>query len=388
MARRPRRQAPPAVPTGRRPNSVGLGQRDLELVLNQIDRPGPGAAAKRRAFVRFEYRCLSVRLDILQKDGAAPSVLVATRNLSAGGLSLLHSAYAHQGAEVLVHLPDLAGQFVPLRGVVRMCRHVQGVIHEIGLQFNQQIDPRQFIRLNEDDARAARPRVDAARLAGTVVCATASDMDRKIVAHYLAGSRITLVAAPTGAEGLARAAEGADVVLVDLELPDMTGEQFLAALAEAGLGVPVIILTSDLPGAAQGKPDAGVATVVLPRPLEREALLTALAEYCLDRQTAGPLTTSLAEGSPNTALVPEFLDFLKTAVQKLEGAIEDDDVDTCRSVAVQIAGVAPTLGFSQIADAAQSVAVGVAASMSVRESESLVRRLIDLCQRTRPSQAA
>ena len=52
------------------------------------------------------------------------------------------------------------------------------------------------------------------------------------------------------------------------------------------------------------------------------------------------------------------------------------------------AGVAPTLGFSQIADAAQGVAVGVASSMSVRESESLVRSLIDLCERTRPAQAA
>lgn len=385
--RRPRTPATPPLPTGRRVNSVGLGQRDLELVLNQIDRPDPGAAAKRRAFVRFEYRCLSVRLDMLQKDGSAPSVLVATRNLSAGGISLLHSAYAHQGAEVAVYLPDLAGRIVQVRGIVRMCRHVQGIIHEVGVQFNQQIDPRQFILLDEDDARAARQRINASRLAGTLVCTTASDMDRKIILHYLASSRIAIVPATTGAEGLARAAEGADVVLVDLELPDMTGEKFLASLAQAGLGVPVIVLTSDV-ATPPDTLDVGVATVVLPRPLEREALLTALSEYCLDRPAAGPLTTSLAEGSPNTALVPEFVDFLRSAVQKLEGAIEYDDVDTCRSVAVQIAGVAPTLGFSQIADAAQSVAVAVAASMSVRESEPIVRSLIDLCQRTRPSEAA
>jgi CheY-like chemotaxis protein len=386
-ARRPRRPAPPAIATGRRPNSVGLGQRDLEVVLDQIDRPGPGAAAKRRAYVRFEFRCLSVRLDILQKDGSAPSVLVATRNLSAGGLSILHSAYAHQDAEVIIHLPDLTGQVVPLRGVVRMCRHVQGVIHEVGVQLAEQIDPRRFIRLDDQDTRAALERVDTSRLAGTVVCVSPSDMDRRIVAHYLSGTRIALVAAATGADGLARAADGADIVLVDLELPDMTGEEFLAALAKAGLGIPVIVVTSDA-AAAPGALQPGLASAVLPRPLEREALLAALGEHCLDKPAAGPVTTSLAEGSPNTALVPEFLDFLKTAVAKLEASIEHDDVDTCRSVAVQIAGVAPTLGFRQIADASQAVAVGIAASMSVRESESLVRGLIDLCQRTRPSQAA
>lgn len=385
-ARRPRRPAAPALPTGRRLNSVGLGQRDLDLVLNQIDRPGPGAAAKRRAFVRFEYRSLSVRLDILQKDGAAPSVLVATRNLSAGGISLLHSAYAHQGAEVVVHLPDLKGQMHPVRGIVRMCRHVQGVIHEVGVQFDQQIDPRKFIQLSADDAAAAHEQVDVSQLSGTVVCITASDMDRKIIAHYLTGSSISLVACSSGAEGLARAGDGADAILVDLELPDMGGEEFLASLAQAGLGEPVIVLTSDAPGAAV--PDPGVPTTVLPRPLEREALVRALGEYCRGKEAAGPVTSSLAEGSPNAALVPEFLSFLETAVAKLETSVEHDDVDTCRAVAVQIAGVAPTLGFSQIADAAQAVAVGVASSMSVAESEPLVRTLIDLCHRTRPGQAA
>ncbi|MFG0284351.1 MAG: response regulator [Phycisphaerales bacterium JB039] len=373
-----------AGPEGR-PNTLGLASRDLEAVLNQIDRAGRVEAPRRRAFVRWEFRRPSVRIDLLQPQGGVISVTVATRNLSAGGLSVLHSAYAHQGSEVLVHMPRLSGSTTLLRGAVRMCRHVQGVVHEIGIEFDAQIDVREFIEIDELGDRFSLEHVDGEKLVGRVLCVTASEMDQKVIRHYLRETQLTMRCAATGEEGLAQTTDRFDLIIADLDLPDMSGAEFVSRLFASGSSSPVIMLAPDSSRATRQRLRTAAAGAYLPKPIDQESLLRAIAEFCLVKGGAGPLISALREGSPNAQLVPDFIAYLKAAVEKLRATIDANDHELCRTISLQIAGVAPTVGFGPIADAAQMSALAVSASMNVREAEASVRALIDVCERAQPA---
>lgn len=49
-----------------------------------------------------------------------------------------------------------------------------------------------------------------------------------------------------GAEGIAASGD-CDLILLDLQLPDMTGQEVLQQLSAAGVTVPVIVLSADDP---------------------------------------------------------------------------------------------------------------------------------------------
>jgi signal transduction histidine kinase/CheY-like chemotaxis protein len=73
------------------------------------------------------------------------------------------------------------------------------------------------------------------------------EITRYLVRQLLPRGRYSLFAASTGAEGLARLREEPpDVVVVDINMPGMTGYEFLASMAGAPslAGIPAIVLTS------------------------------------------------------------------------------------------------------------------------------------------------
>ncbi len=88
-----------------------------------------------------------------------------------------------------------------------------------------------------------------------------------------------VLTAPNGAVGLARAREHApDLVIADLMMPVMTGQQLIAALRAdpATAGVRVVLMTGATP--QPGAPATG-ADAVLPKPFELEELLALV--HCL-----------------------------------------------------------------------------------------------------------
>ena len=93
------------------------------------------------------------------------------RNVSTGGIGLLASRPIVRGqpAEIAIHVSD--GPKIYVAGIVAFCRHVEGVVHEVGVQLfshsNQPIlssDPISAIRNLDWFAgalAAVRPAVEA-----------------------------------------------------------------------------------------------------------------------------------------------------------------------------------------------------------------------------------
>lgn len=135
-----------------RRNTIGLNARDLQALLDRLDGTESSAARQRRASTRQPYRLHCVEVDIQQPDGAWVRAFVACRNLSQGGLSILHNAFLYTGTECRITLPSTDGEPVLMFGRVVRCRLVEKKIHEIGIAFDH---PEEANRTRRDKAAAA-----------------------------------------------------------------------------------------------------------------------------------------------------------------------------------------------------------------------------------------
>lgn len=147
----------------------GLAMRDLEAVkidgvnlradalmdlLTKMDAAGEKGACERRSDERFSYRRNGLLVHLSQPD---VTLVVASRNLSISGFSFLYRQMLYPGTACTVELlPDRRRtadeQPVTAKGKVISCRHIQGMVHEIGVRFNKELDDVRMSRLVGQDA--------------------------------------------------------------------------------------------------------------------------------------------------------------------------------------------------------------------------------------------
>jgi CheY-like chemotaxis protein len=112
---------------------------------------------------------------------------------------------------------------------------------------------------------------------GTVLYIEDNPINTMLVERILrARPGVAFGAAPDGRTGLARAERlQPDLVLLDLELPDISGEQVLAGLraGPATHAIPVIVISADIDPVVHHRILAGGARFVLTKPYEVTDLL-------------------------------------------------------------------------------------------------------------------
>ncbi|MCC6676750.1 MAG: response regulator [Phycisphaerales bacterium] len=366
-------------------NTLGLGPKELLQLHEAMDGKGEATEAKRkRGFVRWPFRSASVPLRLMQPGSCVASELrVACRNLSAGGMSVLHNSYLHTGSKVVVTLPHPADGPVELEGTVNRCRHVRGVVHEIGIQFKKSIQARDFVRLDPFSDCFSLENVKAEDLKGVMVHLDDSAMDQKLVRHFLRETRIRLRSTSDAAEAMQFAREGCDLILTDYYLEGMDGAAFVAQVRAEGIGVPVILATSDTSMVTRSRLSELNVNAFLTKPISQNILMRAIAEFMMDGAASGAPTSSLPREHPNHALVAGFVEQLRLYARQLAEIEARDDAAACRTVCLQIKGSAPAVGFEMIAELADEAVKAVTASMSVAESARQVRALIAACGRAR-----
>lgn len=125
---------------------VRLGPAQRQRLLATLDQRAAGAVKRhRRKSTRHPTRGEMTPMVVIQPGGGVGAFLVMMRNLSAGGLAVVHGGYLHPGTECRVLLARVEGPKVVLAGTVRRCRHVQGSLHEVGLEFDSAIVPEDFV---------------------------------------------------------------------------------------------------------------------------------------------------------------------------------------------------------------------------------------------------
>jgi CheY-like chemotaxis protein len=114
-------------------------------------------------------------------------------------------------------------------------------------------------------------------ITGTVLYIEDNHINTVLVERILhARPGVVFASAADGRSGLARAGQAQpDLVLLDLGLPDISGEQVLAELraTAATRAIPVIVISADIDPAVHHRILAGGAKFVLTKPYEVTDLL-------------------------------------------------------------------------------------------------------------------
>lgn len=144
-------------------DSVRLSPLELERVLNALDQGkfGKGTHKPNRRRPRLVFRQREVPFTIQTYGGGTSEFLVSTRNLSRGGVSVLHGGFVHPGTECRVVLRTLDGERHALEGKVVQCRFIEGRIHEIGVKFSSLIDLGMFCANVPDEPQEITAEIKA-----------------------------------------------------------------------------------------------------------------------------------------------------------------------------------------------------------------------------------
>lgn len=132
---------------------AALAERSLEEELQQKNRRTDDR-------VRYEWRVRSLIRTSQPGSREPQTYLVYTRNISRGGIGLIHGMFLHAGTGVVVMLRTRDGACVAISGLVRWCNHLHGRLHEVGVQFEQPIDLDRFLDVKPPSEEPAQEPVE------------------------------------------------------------------------------------------------------------------------------------------------------------------------------------------------------------------------------------
>lgn len=361
-------------------NTLNMDGASLERFLNSRDskRGAVKDESLRRRHVRWPYRVAALRVEFTHPGGSDTKMMLACRNLSAGGVGLLHRNYVHKGTRCTVFLVDVHQREVGMPGTVVRCTHLDGPVHEIGVQFDAPLDAKQFVRLDPFDDGFSLEKVNPETLKGTVLYVEDSALDQALVRHYLRETQVVLQVVTTIEEAVEKALKHVDLILCDFDLGEHTGVELTQTVREKGISTPIIMLTADTSQVTRQLLSKVSADAFLAKPLKPATLYRAIAEFMVLSE-GGAMMTSLPAGHPSLGLIPTFVQQVRDYAKSLDKAIEAKSFSRCRSLCLQISGAAPVMGFDRLGALAKSAETALSASMSVPESIGPLKMLMTAC---------
>lgn len=359
------------APSSARANSLGIDQKTLEGVVKKLDIPLPKDTKLKRGFVRWPFPEANLELLVLCSGGGTTSVRVAARNLSCGGIGILHRSFLHPKTRVRVRLRSISAGMVEINGAISRCTFKGGVLHDIGIRFDKPIDIHEFSSPDLFDERYTLETISPEEIAGNVLCIEDSPMDAKLVKHFLRATKVSLTVATSCAEALARVKRDIAVILCDYHLPDADAPEIVRRLREAGATAPIIVVTSDNSRTMREILWQMGANAFLLKPLTEVRLHRALGEFLLSSRWSSRSSGGL-DAESLEAMDSAFAEELVAGKQLLVKFVQEKKHKDARVVCSRLAATACRLELSTIAKLAET------AGMALAKTESCEGAILEL----------
>lgn len=365
---------------GHRLNSIGVGEHDVSTLLDKLDERSSNAkTAVKRTHTRLPFRQVSLTMTLEHPGGSRSNVQVVCRNMSRGGVGVLHSGFVHTGTRCTVKMPRTDEKTDCVEGAVVRCSHLGGHVHELGISFDEPIVIERYLKLAPSDGRSTFEKVDPKDLKGTVVALVGSEIDGRMLKHFLSDSPLKIKITSDAEEGVRLMSEACDVAMIDIAVP--CAEEMALAVRRGNKAVPLIAISQDDSRATRAAIDSlGIAGFLI-KPLTNKRVLGMLAD-CLLCESAVPMPES-AEGELSPALVSACVEQLKAITNTLRDAAAGSDAMQCYALCQQLKATCSPIGLQEIDSAAERASKSLSESMSVAESQTVVQDLIRLCERVR-----
>ncbi len=269
-----------------------LARNDDELVqlVERLDRESKAPKNdSRRSGERFTYRAGVIPCMTFDTNGTRRQSVIYPRNISSGGISLVHRGYLHSGTEIHLVLRTRDGEPMIIKGLVRTCRHLSKMLHEIGVQFEEKLDPADFCEPDVIEAAlaAARKHNPLPKLTGRILFVADSADEQRQFQASLASTGVSIeIAGCIGAAIDALKTKNYDVVITDDSLEAITADKLFATLRAQSHTGPIICLTWTLTDEHTAAYDPDETTAFVQRPVDARRLAAQLAEIFPDPKSA------------------------------------------------------------------------------------------------------
>jgi CheY-like chemotaxis protein len=370
-----------------RHNTLNLSADRLDQVMNDLDEAN-AAGSVRRDHSRISFRKPTVEVEVFQPSGGSVNFCVASRNLSRGGLSAVHSSYMHVGSKCRVKMLHKTEGEQWLAAEVVQCRHVSGRIHDVGFRFAKEIDVNDYVRVDPLSQTFSLERVDPSKLSGRILLVTENEIDRKLVEVYLSETSLRMIHVKTYDEILPQFTVPFDLVLCDFDMDTVAASRGIQQMRAAGHAIPVIAIAGGITDPIRSAIRESRASALLPKPIERIALLRALAEFILLGRGAGediPQPQAQLDSDPSLrALAEQFASDLQGFAEGIGKCVASGDEKTLRYICARIRGSGPLLGYGSVAEAAGKVLARLdAEDGTIASASESINTLTSLCKLAR-----
>lgn len=354
----------PADPATRQREVIRLAE-----VCDRLDAEDPAAYQPHNGKVeRWRFRPNGLRLCLTGHGSDDQDVPVMGRALSAQSFWCVSTVFIHPGRTGFVEIQTPGAGSRTLAGRTSACRYVAQRGHEIEFRFDEAIDVGAFI------ADAVKRRV---------MVVDDDELSRAITERLLRKLNADTDLVSSGAEAVAPLSSGPyDLIIVDLQMPEMDGFATLDALREAGCTAPISTLTADGGADSQMHCQEVGFDGFMAKPITLEKLRALLT---LSRRQ--PLVSTLAGDSEMGDLITRFLGGLQDRVVAVQRAITAASAAELEALARVISADAGGVGFATISECAKRLELA-AKKGDADDQRFTGRQLAQLCARARASAAA
>jgi len=368
------------VPT----RSSRIPDAERQAILDRLDAADAENPAKqRRGLPRVGYRKSDVNVRIYHPGGTSTACVVATRNLSEGGISFLYNGYLHGKTKVEVVLQRRLGGQDMIAGTVQHCALIHRTIHLVGIKFASKIFPKLYLDPADWAALGETTAVNPQTLQGTVLHLDDEELDRVLLGHFLKGTKLGLLSAATLEEAKALLAKNpVDCLLLDLNMKETTGEKAVPLLREAGYTGPIAALTAETDAtrlkAIQG---AGVVAV-LGKPYDAASLLSLIStSLATNKGDSDALISTMADQEAMRPLIVQYVQKLQAMAGEIRKKFDAGDLAGVRQHYMSIRGTGKSFGFAVLSDIASDAVQSLDENRAPQDRLMNLQRLEQACRR-------
>lgn len=319
---------------------VAFDEPDLTRLLDDLEQGASavGTTVGDNGETLFRYRTKSLRLDIPRQDAEPVTRIVQPRLIGATSMLLLAPCglYPQTPCTVYPITPDGGWQIVPAR--VATCHQLERCpnLWDVRLQFLTRVD---VVRFAPSAWRAKILVVDDS----PTIC--------QIMARFLPNHHADVTCIQDGRAAIAAAmAERFDLIILDIEMPSVTGIEVVRKLRESGYLFPIVIMTATPPSETRfASMDAG-CDMYVSKPI-KVSELTELIRFAKPT----PVVSDLDDDPASAELVNSYVRALQDIASNLVLAYQSDDRTVLQQLANKLCAEAPTCGFAPLATLAERV---------------------------------